>query len=304
MAVQHGLQGGLGDRVGAVGGVGEPGGDPARFGGSAELVERHVRRLRHTGANHATAQQPMTAAPEPVWPGQPRPLGATWDGEGTNFAVFAEGADAVDLALFDQTGVERRLRLPEVTAHTWHGYVPEVGPGQRYGFRVHGAYDPERGSAATRPSCCSTRTPGPSRGWSTGTTRCSATRSAATTCTPTSATPARTCPGRWWSTTPSRGAAARTCPGRTRSSTRPTCAGSPCATPTCRRSAGSFAAMGSDPVVALQRLGVTTLELPGPPVRVRAPPGPDGADQLLGLQLDRLLRPEARYSSTGTSGSR
>ncbi|HET9290588.1 MAG TPA: hypothetical protein VFQ49_05845, partial [Actinomycetes bacterium] len=70
----------------------------------------------------------MTAAPEPVWPGQPRPLGATWDGEGTNFAVFAEGADAVDLALFDQTGVERRLRLPEVTAHTWHGYVPEVGP--------------------------------------------------------------------------------------------------------------------------------------------------------------------------------
>ncbi|HEY4791679.1 MAG TPA: glycogen debranching protein GlgX, partial [Actinomycetes bacterium] len=87
----------------------------------------------------------MTAAPEPVWPGQPRPLGATWDGEGTNFAVFAEGADAVDLALFNQTGVERRLRLPEVTAHTWHGYVPEVGPGQRYGFRVHGAYDPERG---------------------------------------------------------------------------------------------------------------------------------------------------------------
>jgi glycogen operon protein len=88
----------------------------------------------------------MTAAPEPVWPGQPRPLGATWDGEGTNFAVFAEGADAVDLALFDQTGVERRLRLPEVTAHTWHGYVHEVGPGQRYGFRVHGAYDPEQGA--------------------------------------------------------------------------------------------------------------------------------------------------------------
>ena len=116
----------------------------------------------------------MTAAPEPVWPGQPRPLGATWDGEGTNFAVFAEGADAVDLALFDQTGVERRLRLPEVTAHTWHGYVPEVGPGQRYGFRVHGAYDPSGGSAATRTSCCSTPTPGPSRGWSTGTTRCSA----------------------------------------------------------------------------------------------------------------------------------
>ena len=247
----------------------------------------------------------MTAAPEPVWPGQPRPLGATWDGEGTNFAVFAEGADAVDLALFDQTGVERRLRLPEVTAHTWHGYVPEVGPGQRYGFRVHGAYDPERGRA-TRPSSCSTRTPGRSRGWSTGTTRCSATRWAATTCTPTIATPARTCPGRWWSTTPSRGrrTSAPTCPGRTPSSTRPTCAGSPCATPTCRPQRGSFAAMGSDPVIAhLQRLGVTTLELL--PVHhfvsehhlVQL-----GLTNYWGYNSIGFFAPEARYSSTGTRG--
>ena len=106
----------------------------------------------------------MTAAHEPVWPGQPRPLGATWDGEGTNFAVFAEGADAVDLALFDQTGVERRLRLPEVTAHTWHGYVPEVGPGQRYGFRVHGAYDPERGERRN-PAMHPTDASAPADGW-------------------------------------------------------------------------------------------------------------------------------------------
>jgi isoamylase len=87
----------------------------------------------------------VTPAREPVWPGQPRPLGASWDGDGTNFAVFAEGADAVELALFDESGRERRIRLPEVTAHVWHGYVPEVRPGQRYGFRVHGPYDPDRG---------------------------------------------------------------------------------------------------------------------------------------------------------------
>ncbi|HEX8135266.1 MAG TPA: hypothetical protein VF880_17780, partial [Actinomycetes bacterium] len=87
----------------------------------------------------------MTRAHEPVWPGQPRPLGASWDGDGTNFAVFAEDADAVELALFDEEGRERRIRLPEVTAHVWHGYVPEVRPGQRYGFRVHGPNDPDRG---------------------------------------------------------------------------------------------------------------------------------------------------------------
>jgi len=87
----------------------------------------------------------MSAAIEPVWPGRPRPLGATWDGEGTNFAVFAEQADAVELCLFGEDGTERRLELPEVTAHTWHGYVPEVGPEQRYGYRVHGPYEPRRG---------------------------------------------------------------------------------------------------------------------------------------------------------------
>jgi isoamylase len=87
----------------------------------------------------------VSDATEPIWPGRPRPLGATWDGEGTNFAVFAEQADAVELCLFGEDGTERRLELPEVTAHTWHGYVPGVGPEQRYGFRVHGPYDPRRG---------------------------------------------------------------------------------------------------------------------------------------------------------------
>ena len=80
-----------------------------------------------------------------VWPGLPEPLGATWDGEGTNFALFSEAADAVELCLFDDDGREARLPLTEVTAHVWHGYVPGVAPGQHYGYRVHGPYDPARG---------------------------------------------------------------------------------------------------------------------------------------------------------------
>jgi isoamylase len=86
----------------------------------------------------------VTPAREPVWPGQPFPLGAAWDGQGTNFAVFSDVAEAVELCLFDEAGAERRIAMPEVTAHVWHGYVPDVGPGQPYGFRVHGPYDPGR----------------------------------------------------------------------------------------------------------------------------------------------------------------
>jgi len=80
-----------------------------------------------------------------VWPGRPFPLGATWDGQGTNFSVFSENAEAVELCLFDGDDEERRIPLGETTAHTWHGYLPGVGPGQRYAFRVHGPYDPGRG---------------------------------------------------------------------------------------------------------------------------------------------------------------
>ncbi|MDX6246342.1 MAG: isoamylase, partial [Frankiales bacterium] len=79
------------------------------------------------------------------WPGQPYPLGSTYDGSGTNFAVFSEVADKVELCLFDDAGVETRIVLPEVDAFVWHGYLPNVGPGQRYGFRVHGPYEPENG---------------------------------------------------------------------------------------------------------------------------------------------------------------
>ena len=90
-------------------------------------------------------EESSNAAIEAIWPGRPRPLGATWDGEGTNFAVFAEEAEAVELCLFDEGGTERHLELPEVTAHTWHGYVPGAEPGQYYGFRAHGPYEPRHG---------------------------------------------------------------------------------------------------------------------------------------------------------------
>ena len=83
--------------------------------------------------------------PMELWPGRPYPPGATWDGEGTNFALFSEAAHGVELCLFDDRGAETRIPLTEVTAHTWHGYVPGVSPGQLYGFRCRGAYEPEWG---------------------------------------------------------------------------------------------------------------------------------------------------------------
>jgi len=80
-----------------------------------------------------------------IWPGEPYPLGANFDGTGTNFSIFSEIARRVELCLFDEDGTETRMDLPEQTALCWHGYVPNVRPGQRYGFRVHGPYDPNRG---------------------------------------------------------------------------------------------------------------------------------------------------------------
>lgn len=79
--------------------------------------------------------------PVTVWPGRPYPLGATYDGIGTNFSVFSEVATRVELCLFDDAGVETRIDLPESTGYRWHGYVPQVGPGHRYGYRVHGPWD-------------------------------------------------------------------------------------------------------------------------------------------------------------------
>ncbi len=83
-----------------------------------------------------------------VWPGQPYPQGATWDGAGVNFALFSENATKVELCLFDgPDGDEEvaRIQITEQTDQVWHVYLPEVRPGQRYGFRVHGPYAPQEG---------------------------------------------------------------------------------------------------------------------------------------------------------------
>ena len=82
-----------------------------------------------------------------VWPGRPYPLGSTWDGEGVNFALYSEHAEKVELCLFDPSGKRElaRVSLPEQTDMVWHGYLPEVRPGQLYGYRVFGPYAPEQG---------------------------------------------------------------------------------------------------------------------------------------------------------------
>ncbi len=83
---------------------------------------------------------------DPVaWPGRPFPLGATWDGQGTNFALWSSSATGVSVCLFDAAGRERRIPLVDRTFLVWHGYLPDVHPGQLYGFRVDGPYDPANG---------------------------------------------------------------------------------------------------------------------------------------------------------------
>lgn len=85
-----------------------------------------------------------------MWPGKAYPLGATYDGSGTNFALFSEVAEKVELCLFSDNGaggtVETRVTLPEVDGFVWHGFIPNIEPGQRYGYRVHGPHDPANGA--------------------------------------------------------------------------------------------------------------------------------------------------------------
>jgi isoamylase len=92
-----------------------------------------------------TAHAPRSA--HELWPGAPYPLGATWDGEGVNFALYTRHAEKVELCLFDEAGRREtaRIVLRERTDFVWHGYVPGLKPGQLYGYRVHGPYHPEEG---------------------------------------------------------------------------------------------------------------------------------------------------------------
>ncbi len=82
-----------------------------------------------------------------VQEGLPHPCGATWDGQGTNFALFSANATKVEVCLFDERGKREleRIALPEYTNQIWHGYLPGVGPATVYGYRVHGPYEPEAG---------------------------------------------------------------------------------------------------------------------------------------------------------------
>jgi glycogen operon protein len=83
-----------------------------------------------------------------IWPGQPYPLGATWDGRGVNFAIYSENATKVELCLFDSPDAKKesaRITLPENTDLVWHGYFPDLTPGQLYGYRVYGPYEPQKG---------------------------------------------------------------------------------------------------------------------------------------------------------------
>ena len=92
-----------------------------------------------------TAAPAPTTTPDLPWPGRPAPLGARWDGAGTGFAVVSSSATAVWLCLFDGSGTERQVPLVDRTGDVWHGYLPGVGPGQEYGYRVEGPYDPAAG---------------------------------------------------------------------------------------------------------------------------------------------------------------
>ncbi|MFG2503447.1 glycogen debranching protein GlgX [Streptomyces sp. NPDC048441] len=132
--------------TGAASGAGEP----AAVNGTSASASAPTSQSTPTGARTATR-----AAPDdpglPVWPGAPTPLGARFrvgpDGvAGTNFALWAGGAEAVELCLFDDEGVETRCPLTELTHEIWHGFVPGVRPGRRYGYRVHGRWDPWTGA--------------------------------------------------------------------------------------------------------------------------------------------------------------
>jgi isoamylase len=87
-----------------------------------------------------------------AWPGTPYPLGASYAGTGTNFSIFSEVASQVELCLFDEHGNESKIDLPERTALCWHGYIPNIYPGHRYGYRVHGPYEPRKGGARCNPA--------------------------------------------------------------------------------------------------------------------------------------------------------
>lgn len=115
---------------------------------SAEQSAQPVESPAQQPSIQPSVPQPAAEPERPeraVWPGRPYPLGANYDGSGTNFALYSSAAEAVELCLFDDNGRETRIPLTEEDADVWHAYLPSVQPGQHYGYRVHGPYDPANG---------------------------------------------------------------------------------------------------------------------------------------------------------------
>lgn len=113
-----------------------------------------------------------------IWPGMPYPLGATWDGAGVNFSLFSENATKVELCLFDGANGKRetRIAMTEHTHQVWHVYLPEVRPGQLYGYKVHGPYEPEKGHRFNPAKLLLIPTPKRSRAAFSGAMPCSVMR--------------------------------------------------------------------------------------------------------------------------------
>src|ERR1700691_821707 len=127
------------------------GGDLRRFGHRAHFAHRPVRDRRHQGAGPGGAAGADADGDRnvgfvaDVLPGRPSPMGATPRDGGTNFAVASSVAEAAEVGLFDEAGNETRVRLPDYDDGVWHGFIPGIGPGQAYGYRVHGPYDTAQG---------------------------------------------------------------------------------------------------------------------------------------------------------------
>ena len=118
---------------------------PIVLPGTRSWSSHHRIGLRLAACTSAVVGLSLVRPMTTVWAGVPYPLGATYDGRGTNFSLFSEIADRVELCLFDDAGVESRVPMPESTGFVWHAYLPQVIGGQRYGYRVHGPWDPGAG---------------------------------------------------------------------------------------------------------------------------------------------------------------
>ena len=234
----------------------------------------------------------------PVWPGRPYPRGATFDGDGVNFAVFSQVATRVEVCLFDPDDPTReieRFDLPETHRHVWHGYVPGLRARARStACACTGPTSPSAGTAATRTSCWSTPTPRRCTARWTGRSRCSA-------------TPARADDAARPGASIERDSAAgvpksvvverllrlgrrpppETCPGARRSSTRRTCGASPCCTPTCPSELrGTYAGLAHPAVI--EHLTSAGRHRGGAAARAR-------------VRRRRLPRGQARCATTGAT---